>query len=100
MNFLQLYNNPALLTMLNRDTGHVRCELVRFNQRHCQAIIDRAARIVEAKGPLMLERAAMDYTKIPCKYCAYTEHCKAAEENRPQVAGLQQQAAPSWLKQS
>ena len=95
MNFLQLYANPALLTVLNRDTGEVRVEFVRFNQKHCQAIIDRAARIVEAKGPLLLERAADDYTKIPCKWCDFASHCKKAEENRGGVGGQQQ--APAWL---
>jgi len=95
-NFLQLYQNPSLLTVVNRNTGELRCEFVRFNQRHCQAIIDRAARVVEAKGPLMLERAADDYTKIPCRYCDYASHCKAAEANRPQEStGIQN--APGWL---
>jgi hypothetical protein len=95
-NFLQLFENPALLTMVNRDTGELYPEFVRFNQRHCQATIDRAARVLEAKGPLVLERAADDYAKLPCRFCDYVEHCKKAEENRPVNAGGLQQA-PSWL---
>ena len=100
MNFLNLYQNPGLLTMLNRESGHIRCEFVRYNQRHCQAIIDRAARIVEAKGPLVLERAAQDYEKLPCKWCDFKGHCQQAEQNRTTTDSSGQQAAPSWLSQS
>jgi len=96
MNFFQLYQNPALLTVLDRESGELRCEFVRFNQRHCQAILDRAARIIEAKGPLVLDRAADDYTKIPCKWCDFRSHCEKAELNRSQDTGEQQ--APSWLQ--
>lgn len=99
MNFLQLYQNPGLLTVLNRETGHIRCEFVRYNQRHCQAIIDRAARIIEAKGPLVLERAAQEYEKLPCKWCDFKSHCQQAEQNRtPTNTG--EPSAPSWLSQS
>lgn len=97
LNFLNLYQNPGLITMLNRNTGELRPEFIRFNQRHCQAIIDRAARIIEAKGPLVLERAADDYTKIPCKWCDYQSHCKAAEQNQSQSGQNLTQSAPSWL---
>lgn len=96
MNFLQLYENPALLTVVDRDSGELRLEFVRYNQRHCQAIIDRAARIVEAKGPLTLERAADDYEKIPCKWCDFKSHCQAAEINRT-MNGSTPQQAPDWL---
>lgn len=97
-NFLQLYPNPALLTMLNRNDGELRCEFIRFNQKHTQAIIDRAARIIEAKGPLMLDRAADEYEKLPCKWCDFQSHCKAAEANRGGNSA-DPQAAPAWLKQ-
>lgn len=96
-NFLQLYENPALLTMVNRDSGEIYPEFVRFNQRHCQAIIDRAARVIEAKGPLVLERANEDYEKAPCKWCDYQSHCKAAEQNKTAAGSGEQQQAPSWL---
>lgn len=99
MNFLQLYQNPGLLTMLNRESGELRCEFVRFNQRHCQAIIDRAARIIEAKGPLVLERASDDYTKLPCKWCGFKGHCQQAEQHRT-ATDTNGQSAPSWLNQS
>jgi len=96
-NFLQLYPNPALLTMLCRDSGDLRVQFIRFNQKHTQAIIDRAARIIEAKGPLVLERAADDYEKLPCKWCDFASHCKAAEANRASASSPEFQGAPSWL---
>lgn len=100
-NFMQLYANPAMLTMLDRETGHLRVEFVRFNQRHCQAILDRAARVIEAQGPLVLERAADDYTKIPCKFCDYASHCKEAEQNRPVAFDTTcEPVAPNWLNKS
>lgn len=98
MNFLNLYQNPGLLTVLNRETGDLRCEFVRFNQRHCQAIIDRAARIIEAKSPLTLMRASDDYEKIPCKWCDFKSHCKSAESQAPQTQ--MNSSAPSWLSGS
>ncbi len=99
-NFLQLYQNPALLTMVDRETGEIRIEFVRFNQRHCQAILDRASRVVAAKGALQLDRAAEDYTKLPCKFCDYATQCRKDEESRPRADASAQQAAPGWLHQS
>lgn len=100
MNFLQLFGNPALLTVLNRATGELRAEFVRFNERHCRAIIDRAARVIDAQNPLTLERAASDYTKIPCKWCGFASHCQKAEENRPSASSNSVQNVPTWLKGS
>lgn len=102
-NFMQLFENPCFFTYLNRETGDLRVELVRFNQRHCQAILDRVARILAAKGPLMLERAASDWEKIPCKWCDFKEQCKKDEANRG-AANISPSAqvtdqAPTWLKQ-
>lgn len=97
MNFLNLYQNPGLITFLNRETGDVRVEFVRFNQKHAQAILDRAARVVEAQGPLVLERAAKDYEKVPCKFCEYRTQCQRDEANR--TAGPNPTAQPpGWLK--
>lgn len=99
-NFLQLYQNPALLTVENRDTGEMRVEFIRFNQKHCQAILDRAARVIAAKNPLQLARAADDFTKLPCKWCDYESSCRKAEESRPEANAHAQQSAPKWLNQS
>ena len=98
-NFLNLFQNPALLTCGNRNTGHIASEFIRFNQKHCQAIIDRASRVIEAKGPLALERGASEYEKLPCKWCEYREQCRKDEEHRPQAPSNEQQTAPSWLSQ-
>lgn len=97
MNFLNLYQNPGLITVLDRNTGHIWPEFIRFNQRHAQATIDRASRVLAAAGALVLERANNDYEKMPCKFCDFIEHCKAAEINRTPPDAHAQQQAPKWL---
>jgi len=97
MNFMHLHENPGLLTMVNRNTGDIAIEFVRFNQKHTHAIIQRASRIIEAQGPLTLERAAKDWEKLPCKWCDFKSHCKKDEENRAQSNDGQPTEAPSWL---
>ena len=97
MNFLDLYKNPALLTMVNRNTGEIYPEFIRFNKKHTQEIINRAARIIEAKNPLSLGRAAKSWEKIPCKWCDYKSHCEKDENERAQSAQNPTAQAPSWL---
>lgn len=99
-NFLNLYTNPALLTVCDRNTGHIYPEFVRFNQKHTQAIINRASKVIEARGPLQLERAAKSWEKIPCKWCDYREHCKKDEEERATSTSNPTAEAPSWLSNS
>lgn len=101
-NFLKLWENPCMFTFLNRETGELRAELIRYNQRHCQEILNRVSRILDAKGPLVLERAASEYEKLPCKWCDFREQCKKDEANRSAALAPNAQIpdqAPSWLKQ-
>lgn len=104
MNFGNLFTNPAMLTMLNKDTGEVRPEFIRYNVRHCQAILDRVARILDARGPLQLERGAVNYESLPCKWCEYKGQCAKDEHERTgMTASIAPNAqipgeAPSWLK--
>lgn len=95
-NFLNLYQNPALLTVLCRETGDLRAEFVRYNQRHCQAVIDRAARIIETTNSLTLERAAKDYQKLPCKFCDFSKQCQMDENSRAKST-VDPMEAPGWL---
>lgn len=97
MNFLNLYQNPAMIMITNRDSGDTYPEFIRFSQRHAQATIDRAARVLEAKGPLVLERASDDYEKLQCRFCDFKDHCKAAEQNRPVPDASAQQIPPTWI---
>lgn len=97
MNFLNLYQNPALITITNRDSGQMYPEFIRFNQKHAQGIIDRASRVIDAKGPLALDRASQDWEKSQCKFCDFKDHCKAAEANRPQANAGEAQTPPSWI---
>lgn len=100
-NFLKLSENPALFTYVNRDTGELRAQLVRFSQRHCQAIIERAARIIETKVAISLPRPVKDYEQLPCKWCAFRGQCQKDEEQRTSTAGAGHPGqAPSWLKPS
>lgn len=99
MNFLNLWQRPAMITFLNRETGEIACEFVHYNAKHCQAIIDRAARVIEAQGPLVLARAANEYEKMPCKFCSYRNQCQQDEANRTPHGAADFQETPEWMKQ-
>lgn len=96
MNFMNLYVNPALVTAISRDTGDMRVEYIRFRQKHAQAALDRAARVIEARGPLMLERAADKYEDLPCRNCEYASTCQQDEANRSAGPNPTTEA-PAWL---
>lgn len=96
MNFMNLYHNPTLFTALSRDTGDVRVEFVRFHRKHTQAALDRAARIIEAQGPLMLERASDKWEDLPCRNCEHAEQCKKDEANR-EAGPNPTSEPPAWL---
>lgn len=83
MGVMNLMENPAMLTAMNRDTGELLFEFIPYNQSDAQSIIDRAKRVVTTQHPLELPRAADHYEQIPCKWCDFKSTCKAHESGEP-----------------
>lgn len=76
---LGLTDNPAVFTFVNADTMQIGVELIPFDAKECQRLIDRAARIIQATdaGDL-LPRAASEPDHFVCRFCSYAARCWGA----------------------
>ena len=82
MAYLELADNPALFTALNRETGEIYGELVPFAPNVAQAASDRGARVIETSVPEELPRIAKDRTFYKCKWCDYQDRCWTEPERQ------------------
>lgn len=99
MGFAELPN--ALFTSINRDTGEIYYEVVKYNEAHAQAALDRGYNVVTATSAVQLSRIATDYNHFVCKFCPYSGQCQKDEEARvlrAQAARLETTQTPEWLK--
>lgn len=90
MAYMGLTDNPALLTMLNRDTGEILYELIPFNAKDAQHYSDKGLEVVTALSVDQLPRVRTDPTHLPCKWCDYARTCFA-----DQTTTVKEK--PSWL---
>lgn len=76
MAYMQLDENPALFTAINKDTSELYFEDVPFDAPAAQEASDRGARIIEAclAGELM-QREAPDSSWYLCKWCDWGTRC-------------------------
>jgi hypothetical protein len=84
----------CLFTALNRDTGEVWIEIVKFNARDCQHYIDRAVRIVKSSTPDELGKAGRGADDFKCKFCDYKKRCHST----PTQAKPATDITPDWLR--
>lgn len=76
--YMDLADNPALLTAMNADTCALLHILVPFDAETAQAISDRAVRIVEAtEAHELLPRVADSADDWRCNRCSHRERCWA-----------------------
>ena len=76
MAYMELTENPALFTAINKDTSELYFENVAFDSSAAQEASDRGARIIEAcwNGEI-LPRITKDPSFYMCKYCAWSDRC-------------------------
>lgn len=85
----------CLFTALNRDSGEVWVELVKFHARDCQDYIDRAVRIISSKNPEELGKAGKGADDFKCKFCDYRRRCHSVPARTETSTPAND--APSWL---
>ena len=74
--YMELTENPALFTVINKNTSEVYYELVPYNKALAQEASDRAVNILTAsKAGDMLPRVAQSKDFFLCKFCEFRETC-------------------------
>lgn len=74
--YMELTDNPALLTIVNKNTSEIYYELVEFDKRLAQAASDKAVNILTAsKAGDILPRIANSKDFYACKLCEFRETC-------------------------
>lgn len=88
----------CLFTCLNRDTGEIHVELVRFNSRDCQDYIDKVVRLVKTEAPEEAVKISRDQSDFRCKFCDYRQRCHSAQPTniKPNPTDI----TPQWLKRN
>lgn len=76
MAYMELTENPALFTAVNKDTSELYFENVNFDPPVAQEASDRGAQIIEAclAGEL-LPRISSDPSFYQCKWCSWGDRC-------------------------
>ena len=76
--YMELTDNPALFTVVNKNTSEVYYELVPYNPVLAQQASDKAVNILTAaKANDMLPRIAQSKDFFLCKFCEYQNTCWA-----------------------
>ena len=74
--YMDLTENPALFTVVNKNTSEVYYELVQYNKVLAQQASDKAVNILTAaKANDILPRIAKSKDFFLCKFCEYRETC-------------------------
>lgn len=76
MAYMELFEHPALLTFINKDTQELWHELIAFDVTCAQHLSDRGVQILKAtEANETLPRIASDPTFFECKRCPYAKRC-------------------------
>jgi hypothetical protein len=74
--YMDLTENPALFTVVNKNTSEIYYELVPYNPTLAQEASDRAVNILTAsKAGDILPRIAQSKDFFLCKFCEYQQSC-------------------------
>lgn len=74
--YMELTENPALFTVVNKNTSEIYYELVPYNPVLAQEASDRAVNILTAaKAGDILPRIAQSKDFFLCKFCEFRETC-------------------------
>jgi hypothetical protein len=76
MAYMDLTDNPAIFTAINKDTQDLYHEAIPFDPEHSQKISDKGANIISAcRAGEMLPRIATSPDFFECKYCSWSSRC-------------------------
>tara|TARA_R100000935_G_scaffold25704_1_gene45533 strand:- start:2887 stop:3675 length:789 start_codon:yes stop_codon:yes gene_type:complete len=79
--YMELHENPALFTVVNKNTSEVYYELVPYDKKLAQQASDKAVNILTAaKAGDILPRIAHSKDFFLCKFCEFTETCWGANQ--------------------
>ena len=74
--YMELHDNPALFTVINKNTCEIYYEFVPFNKSLAQQTSDKAVAIIRAtEASEMLPKIAGNRDYFACKYCDFTKTC-------------------------
>lgn len=74
--YMDLTDNPALFSFVNRDSGEIAFERVPFNVKLAQECTDRGVQVIQAtEAGERLPRPYPDADFYRCKFCDYREAC-------------------------
>lgn len=74
--YLDLTENPAILTAINKDNQDLHHFDIPFNQQIAQETSDKAARILQAcDAGELLTRPYQSQDFYECKWCSFTQRC-------------------------
>tara|TARA_R100001015_G_C4602636_1_gene157605 strand:- start:979 stop:1320 length:342 start_codon:yes stop_codon:yes gene_type:complete len=74
--YMDLTDNPALFTVVNKNTCEIYIEFVDFDKELAQKTSDKAVEILTAvKHDEILPRIAMDSDYFLCKRCEFKNTC-------------------------
>lgn len=74
--YMELYEHPALFTVINKNTSEIYYELVPYNKKLAQEASDKAVNILTAaKAGDILPRIAHTKDFFLCKFCEFKETC-------------------------
>jgi len=75
----------TLFSMLNLDTMKFYFELIPFDQRHAQDLVDRGVGVFQTSSPYDLPRLGRSEDDLVCKFCDYRTQCWHGETNTVHV---------------
>lgn len=74
--YLDLTENPAILTAINKDTQELYHEAIPFNPQLAQETSDKAVNILRAcDAEELLPRIASSQDFYECRFCDFTQRC-------------------------
>lgn len=85
----------CMFTILNRNTGEMHAELIKFDARAAQVASDRAVRVIATASPLEMARCTNDSADLRCKFCDFRIRCWGLDVETNITTAEQ---LPSWLK--
>jgi hypothetical protein len=72
--YMNLTENPAVLTSVNKNTSAYHHEIIPFNPQLAQETSDKAVNILQA-GDVMLPRISDDPGWRQCRFCDFQRRC-------------------------
>ena len=91
--YMGLMDNPALFTVVNKNTQEIYFEKIPFDAKVAQRVSDAAVYILKAtSNNEMMPRVAAKADSFLCRFCEFKSRCWDIKNDKDQQSGLQ----PSW----